>query len=62
MQHRDRIDLGSKACQRCGKEMAAGKCIEVHENWSKAKKLEWIVCVVCTARYAVTWTHKCYPK
>ena len=42
--------------------MASGKCIELHETWCKAKKLEWIVCIVCTARYAVNWKHKCYHK
>ena len=62
MRHRDRIDLGSSACHRCGKEMASGKGIEVHETWCKAKKLEWIVCFVCNARYAVKWNHKCYHK
>ena len=62
MGHRDRIVLGTTTCRRCGKEMASGKCIEVHETWCRAKKLEWIVCVVCTARYAVNWKHKCYHK
>ena len=42
--------------------MASGKCIEVHETWCRAKKLEWIVCIVCTARYAVNWKHKCFHK
>ena len=62
MRHRDRHDLGTKACQRCGKEMASGDCIAEHKKWCRAKKLEWIVCIICTARYSVNWKHKCYHK
>ena len=38
---------------------------EMHGNTRNrctAKKLEWIVCIVCTARYAFNWKHKCYHK
>ena len=58
MRHRDHNVLGSKACQQCGRDMAAGKCIAEHEKWCKSKKLEWVECLVCTAKYDVNWKHE----
>ena len=37
-------------------------CWEMHKRWCRAKKLEWIECIVCTVKYAVHWKHKCYHK